>query len=388
MPMPHYCGSNYTHMAGFNLKSTSENLKLVLLPNQPFAEYATGLVPSPPNLPHRDSILSAVEPVCTIVDGNMKTELLQKQFTFPKAKMRIACPNLANGTYTLSIVRESTTRNFQRGILHAASGSWGITKEPFFEAANPPDELVAWYDMWHAANRVVADVTRNTNGTFSVAVRAESAQGWGPAVLADRAAPHGGQNCDYSYSPLMVQMGRARSLDLTAPKDGVYFDIAGFLAEPVAHTKKLISWFKREASPNQYFIVLPNERGEVNGIEQLFGNNTSGPDGTYAADGYEALRKFDGRMSNGNMNARARDGYITAKDDVFTKLRFWLDENVDGIAQPHELKTLESLGVESIDLKADPNFKEVDQYGNKITLKSVVKTTDGKLHVMYDLWFK
>ena len=189
-------------------------------------------------------------------------------------------------------------------------------------------------------------------------------------------------------SPLMVHfnsdVNNIEPLVFTSQVDGINFDILGLNSTPVPYAPKRISWYR---SPQYFFIALPNENGEVKGIDQLFGDNTQGPDGKFAKDGYKALAKFDGTSANGKKRIKAADGYITKEDAIFSKLRMWHDANFDGLAQPQELFTLEEKNVEVIDLNADPNFSEQDKYGNETTLKSVVKTKDGQYHLMFDVWF-
>lgn len=198
--------------------------------------------------------------------------------------------------------------------------------------------------------------------------------------------------CDVRASPLVIRLNsdinRPSAIDLTAPLDGILFDILGRNSDPVPHTPKQISWFTQDSMFNHYFLVKPNRYGEVNGIDELFGDNTLGPDGKFAANGYEALRKYDGRRSDGSYSANAIDGFITPKDEIYRELRLWRDENLDGVAQKWELFTLSEKGIVAIDLNYDPNFVEVDQYGNETRMKSVVQTNDGRLHLIFDLWFR
>src|SRR5262249_29717107 len=117
--------------------------------------------------------------------------------------------------------------------------------------------------------------------------------------------------------------------------------------------------------------------GHVNGIDQLFGDNTLGPDGSFAANGFLALAKYD---ANG-------DGVINANDPIFSQLRVWVDANHDGIAQPEELHPLSDYRIYQINLNYDNQFKETDQYGNQIIDKSLALDRDGEPHFIFDLWF-
>ena len=197
------------------------------------------------------------------------------------------------------------------------------------------------------------------------------------------------ERCEHSTptSPLVIQLGNEMPIRLTPPLDGIRFDIMGQNAVP-AHTPKLISWFDDTSAAANYLLALPDENGEIRGIDELFGDNTTGPDGRTASNGYTALAKYDGRLAHGGFDQRAVDGLITPDDEVFDDLRLWADANRDGIAQASEVSTLASRGISVIDLNYDPNYLERDQFGNEIRMKSVVKTRDGKLHRIYDIWFR
>ncbi len=188
----------------------------------------------------------------------------------------------------------------------------------------------------------------------------------------------GSEDCDLKASPLVIALGKnIKKIDLSAPTKGIKFDIAGLNALPMANDKKQISWFKKSMA-DYYFIALPNRLGEVASIDELFGDNTYGPDHKFAANGYAALAKYD----------EDRDGYITPKDKIWSQLRLWQDKNLDGKGLGAELTTLDKHGIVSIDLSFDPHYSEYDQYGNETKMKSVVKMSDGSLNLVFDLWFR
>lgn len=139
--------------------------------------------------------------------------------------------------------------------------------------------------------------------------------------------------------------------------------------------KKKISWFNNEKF---MFLVNPSKSGLILGVDQMFGDNTLGPDGKFSTDGFMALAKYD---SN-------RDGIIDYEDPIFEKLRLWSDSNGDGIAEPGELLYLDFMNVNAIDLAYDPNYYEKDIYGNEIHFKSIVQLKDGSIKLMFDLWFR
>ncbi|MBX3016794.1 MAG: hypothetical protein KF767_02805 [Bdellovibrionaceae bacterium] len=227
-----------------------------------------------------------------------------------------------------------------------------------------------------------APTNNSGGGGVNCAANDTHCQEFGIPMCADRNNVESDPNywAGKCHSPLLIAFNEDhdefRSFELTNPvTDGRWFDIAGARAKPAPHTKLKISWLKKKS---YLFITLPNAAGEVKGVDELFGNNTRGPDGRFAPNGYEALRKFD---ENG-------DGYISAKDSIFPRLRLWNDENADAIATPDELLPLADRQVEVIDLHYNARYIEADRYGNLTALKSAIRTSDGRLHLLFDLWFR
>ncbi|GEM_PF-3430160 len=183
--------------------------------------------------------------------------------------------------------------------------------------------------------------------------------------------------------PLIIQVNSNSQLSFSEWFDGlVEFDLMGENGYKIGKSSfEAIptSWIQQSEF---MFLVKPskNANGQlmVKGINDMFGDNTKGPDGLFATDGFGALSKHD----------TDNDGYITAADSVFNELRLWADRNQDGKSQPSELLLLSEYKIVSIDLNYDPNYKEVDaKTGNQILFKSVVKTQDEQVLVIFDLWF-
>ncbi|HEZ2921087.1 TPA: calcium-binding protein, partial [Neisseria meningitidis] len=102
--------------------------------------------------------------------------------------------------------------------------------------------------------------------------------------------------------------------------------------------------------------------------------NTKLADGSFAKHGYAALAELD---SNG-------DNIINAADAAFQTLRVWQDLNQDGISQANELRTLEELGIQSLDLA----YKDVNKNlgnGNTLAQQGSYTKTDGTTAKMGDL---
>lgn len=181
-------------------------------------------------------------------------------------------------------------------------------------------------------------------------------------------------NCDEKESPLVIHISkndRPKAVDLSSKADGVFFDLLG---ASNAHKPVRISWFTND---EYYMLALPNKNQMVEGIDELFGNFTTGPDHQFAANGYAALAKYDAN----------HDGKIDKKDPIFSQLRLWQDSNRDGIGQASELQPLSKFDVDYIDLDYSTKFAETDQYGNQTLMKSVVRYNSGAMDLIFDLWF-
>jgi len=125
-------------------------------------------------------------------------------------------------------------------------------------------------------------------------------------------------------------------------------------------------------------LALPDSNGEIRSIHQLFGDNTVGPDGQKAADGFAALAKYDDN----------RDGLIISQDRIYDKLVLWADRDSDGQADHRQIISFSSTFSE-IDLgyvSVKPYQK--DSYGNETRLRSVARDHSGNYRVIFDIWFR
>lgn len=162
-------------------------------------------------------------------------------------------------------------------------------------------------------------------------------------------------------SPLIVNMGQGVVLsDQVVP-----FDLTG------DGKKENISCLREGA-----FLVLPNAAGEVRDINQLFGNNTIGPDQRSAANGFEAIAKYDDN----------NDTFISSTDAVYSGLRLWQDRDCNGLADNQELLNLVQGNVGRIDLQFVSMFA-VDRFGNETRQRSVIEGLNGGLREIFDVWF-
>ena len=79
--------------------------------------------------------------------------------------------------------------------------------------------------------------------------------------------------------------------------------------------------------------------GSIDTGKELFGDQTILANGNKAANGFAALAELD----------KNRDGKIDANDAAWSELRVWLD-NGNGITEAGELKTLDELGIKSLNM--------------------------------------
>jgi hypothetical protein len=295
---------------------------------------------------------------CEIKGSGIREKLINEKKIEAKA-VKAACPGLMAGSYQMFVVRESAGAPFGNVNLMGTTAKGS--------------------EAWAKSARAGVDVNVGIENSGAMKVTTQKELWLLYSSLAHAKSNGMKQDCDSKETPLVIQLAPSHRpaipLTLTAPLEGILYDILGARN---FHRKNRISWITRESANDNYFLALPNARGEVNGIDELFGNNTMGPDRGFAAHGFEALSKYD------NVN----DGYIDRKDAVFSRLRMWSDRSVDGIAQANELFSLSQLGVESIDLNYDPSYREQDKYGNEVNLKSVAVTRDGRAHPVYDVWFR
>jgi len=158
-----------------------------------------------------------------------------------------------------------------------------------------------------------------------------------------------------NYDPLVIDLD-GDGIEAVNIDGGVLFDFDG------DGIKTGTGWI---GADDGILVYDRNGNGIIDGGGELFGVDTIKADGTYAKDGFDALRELD---SNG-------DGIFDGSDLEFGNVRVWQDLNQDGISQADELKTLEELNIKSISLK-DRNAN-INSNGNRITSTATVEFNDG-----------
>jgi hypothetical protein len=173
--------------------------------------------------------------------------------------------------------------------------------------------------------------------------------------------------CDCEYwgsnpTPIIIDTDGS-GFQLTSAAGGIFWDFYGN-GHPLQ-----ISWTAK-GSTNGWLALDRNGNGVIHSAKELFGNITDQP-ASSNPNGYLALAVFDEPGNGGN-----GDGVIDNRDAIWPKLVVWIDSNHDGISQPNELHSLDSLGIHSIDL-VYKTVGRTDQYGNQFRYKGTLNPDNG-----------
>ncbi|MGZ3722796.1 MAG: hypothetical protein ACXVA9_07710 [Bdellovibrionales bacterium] len=213
-------------------------------------------------------------------------------------------------------------------------GTWGMLIVAFFGNANnlttsstlstgPSNKVRVQNFAVRQWGQEVADVTRDQTGQMGEADNLVTA--FSAPICPGSQFQY--DNVSLSWSPLILDTeGHGIKISRVFPRS-VGFDITG------TNFKSYVDW--PENTKDVAFLVLPDKKGKVNSIAQLFGYQKG------YENGFEKLRSFD----------KNHDGRIDKDDKIYKKLRLWYDRNRDGIAQNDELVPLATKGVTMISLK-------------------------------------
>lgn len=179
-----------------------------------------------------------------------------------------------------------------------------------------------------------------------------------PPIVAEGGTenPPGSGSGDGS-SPILIDLDRG-GFRLTDFAGGVSFDLApGGVVERIAWT---------DGGGDGFLALDRDGDGLIEDGGELFGNFTPQPP-SEAPNGYAALALYDQAAEGGD-----GDGWISAADAVFGRLRLWIDSSHDGYSDATELHTLPSLGVSAISLRAVRSRRR-DRHGNEVRYVSLVR---------------
>jgi hypothetical protein len=169
--------------------------------------------------------------------------------------------------------------------------------------------------------------------------------------------------CSYA-TPVLIDVN-GDGFQLTDAAHGVDFDFTGNGAS------RRMAW-TAAGTDDAWLVWDKNRNGKIDSAREMFGNVTAQPRiAMEDRNGFLALAELNKSRLGGN-----EDGVISRQDYFFRDLRLWTDSNHNGISEPSELKTLEQLGVVTLEL----NYKEskrTDQFGNQFRYRAKVKDAHG-----------
>lgn len=168
-------------------------------------------------------------------------------------------------------------------------------------------------------------------------------------------------------SPIVLDM-QGDGLRFTNPSDE-------FIRFDFGQKGVITSWV---ANPDAvaFLAVDANQNGQIDSIDEMFGDKTTIKGAGPFSDGFEALASFDDN----------KDGVISAADAIFSKLVLWHDRNRNGISEPNELEKA-AVRIEALSTKSDREKYFSDAQNSFAFGRASVKLKGGESRYSYDAWF-
>lgn len=194
-----------------------------------------------------------------------------------------------------------------------------------------------------------------------------------PNPSADNTCPPTGNFCQETdefcnVSPIVLNLGKGTYKLSGVETNPVLFDL------DADGTADMTGW--TEPDGQLAFLALDrNHNFRIDDGSELFGDATALV-GTTAANGFEALRRYDG---NG-------DGAIDGSDPIWSELLLWQDANHNGESERAELSSITTSGITLLQLSYRWTGKH-DSSGNALRYMAMLETTRGR-KPYYDVFFR
>lgn len=156
--------------------------------------------------------------------------------------------------------------------------------------------------------------------------------------------------------PLIIDLDGDGVETLGLWDESIYFDVDGDLFA------ERTGWLKGD---DGFLVLDANGNGRIDDVSEMFGG--------VGVSGFEELATLD---SDG-------DGKITMADALWSELQVWQDYDRDGVTDAGELKTLDELGIVSLDVNPTA-FDATTSQGARLTGYGDVVFADGARRTMFD----
>jgi hypothetical protein len=169
--------------------------------------------------------------------------------------------------------------------------------------------------------------------------------------------------CSYA-TPILIDVD-GDGFNMTNKAAGVEFDFTG------DGQRQRLPW-TAAGSDDAWLVMDRNHNGTIDSGREMFGNVSTQPKvPDKEKNGFISLAEFDKTKLAGN-----EDGVISNRDYFFRSLRLWTDTNHNGISEATELRSLDQMGVDVLELEYKLSSRS-DRNGNLFRYRAKVKNANG-----------